>query len=80
MIEYQVSQHARDMLRERKISETWVKLAMEDPERQEMKAGGTVHYGRAIKECGGRYLRVFVSPDVKPPRIVPVFFDRACRV
>lgn len=76
MIDYQFSEHAYDMLRERNIQETWVKLAMEDPEKQEMMEDGTVHYIRAIEEHGGRYLRVVVNPHAKPQRIVTVFFDR----
>jgi hypothetical protein len=67
------------MLRERNIRESWVKLAMEDPERQEMMEDGTVHYIRPIEEYEWRYLRVVVNPDVKPKRIVTVFFDRRIR-
>ncbi len=66
MVEYEFSEHAHDMLKERNIRETWVKLAMEDPEKREPKGDGMVHYIRAIEECGGRYLRVVVNPDVKP--------------
>jgi len=76
MIKYQFSEHGCDMLRERNIREAWVKLAMEDPESQEMEEDGTVHYIRAIEEYEGRYLRVVVNPDVTPQRIVTVFFDR----
>jgi len=79
MIEYQFSEHAYDMLRERNIRETWVKLAIEDPERQETMEDGTVHYIRAIEEYEGRYLRVVINPHVKPQRIVTVFFDRRIR-
>ncbi len=70
------SEHAFDMLKERNIQEEWVKLTIEDPERKESKEDGTVHYIRAIKQYGGRYLRVVVNPDVNPKRIVTVFFDR----
>ncbi len=76
MIEYEFSEHASDMLKERNIQEDWVKLAMEDPERKEIKEDRTVHYIRAIEQYGGRYLRVVVNPDYKPQRIVTVFFDR----
>ncbi len=31
MMEYEFSEHAYDMLRERNIQEAWVKLAIEDP-------------------------------------------------
>lgn len=79
MIEYEFSQHAYDMLRERNIREAWVKLAIEDPEKKEPKDDGTVHYIRAIQQYEGRYLRVVVNPDVRPQRIVTVFFDRRIR-
>jgi ABC-type ATPase with predicted acetyltransferase domain len=79
MIEYEFSEHAYDMLGERNIHEDWVKLAIEDPERKERKDDGTVHYIRAIEQYGGRFLRVVVNPDVRPQRIVTVFFDRRIR-
>jgi hypothetical protein len=79
MTGYQFSQHANEMLKERNIQEAWVKLALEDPERQEMMEDGTVHYVRAIEEYGGRYLRVVVNPAAKPKRILTVFFDRRIR-
>lgn len=79
MIEYEFSEHVYDMLRERNIQEAWVKLAIEDPGKKELKADGTVHYIRAIEQYGGRYLRVVVNPDVRPHRIVTVFFDRRIR-
>ncbi len=40
-----------------------MKLAIEDPERKEMKEEGTVHYIRAIEQYGGRYLHLVVNPD-----------------
>ena len=72
----ELSEHASDMLKERKIQEGWVKLVIENPEREEIKEDRTVHYVRAIEEYGGRYLRVVVNPDYKPRRIITVFFDR----
>ncbi|MEM4406603.1 MAG: DUF4258 domain-containing protein [Candidatus Methanomethylicaceae archaeon] len=79
MTEYEFSEHAYNMLRERAIRESWVKLAIEDPEKKELKDDGTVHYIRAIEQYGGRYLRVVVNPDISPQRIVTVFFDRRIR-
>lgn len=79
MNEYEFSEHAYDMLRERNIQEFWVKLRIENPEKKEPKDDGTVHYIRAIEQHGGRYLRVVVNLDVKPPRIVTFFFDRRIR-
>ena len=76
MSEYQFSEHAYDMLLERNIQESWVKLAMDDPERQETMDDGTVHYIRAIEEYGGRYLHVVVNAAATPRIIVTIFFDR----
>lgn len=78
MVDYEFSEHAYDMLKERNVREAWVKLTMEAPEKQE-RHGGMVHYVRAIGEYEGRYLRVVVNPDVKPQRIVTRFFDRRLR-
>jgi len=79
MVDYEFSEHASDMLRERKLRETWVQLALEDPEKKEPMEDGPVHYIRSIAQFGGRYLRVVVNPGVKPQRIVTVFFDRRIR-
>lgn len=75
MFEYEFSEHAYDMLKERGIREEWVKLTVENPEKKEPKDDGTIHYIRAIEEYGGRYLRVVVNPDVTPQRITTLFFD-----
>ena len=53
MIDYEVSEHAYEMLRERNIEEAWVKLAVENPDTKEAKDDGTVHYVRAIEEIWG---------------------------
>ncbi|MDI6816347.1 MAG: DUF4258 domain-containing protein [Actinomycetota bacterium] len=79
MIEYEFSEHAYDMLKERNISETWVKPAMEEPEMKESKDDGTAHYVRAIEEHEGRHLRVVVNAYANPWRVVTVFFDRRLR-
>lgn len=79
MIEYEFSEHAYDMLKERNIKKEWVKLAMEVPEKRELKEDGTIHFIKAIEEYGGRFLRVVVQPDAKPLRIITIFFDRRLR-
>ena len=50
MMEYEFSEHASDMLKERYIRDDWVKLALEDPERKEVKEDGTVHYMGTIEQ------------------------------
>ena len=79
MSEYEFSEHAREMLKERGIQESWVRRAIEQPATQEPKEDGTVHYIKVIDEFGGRYLRVIVNPDVDPKKIVTQFFDRRLR-
>ncbi len=77
--EYEFSDHAYDMLKERNIEQLWVKWTIENPERREPKDDGTIHYLRSIEQYGGRYLRVVVNPDARPQKIVTVFFDRKIR-
>jgi len=79
MIDYEFSEHAYDMLRERNIQEGWVKLTIENPDKKEPKDDGTVHYIRSIERYGGRHLRVVVDPKVSPNRIITAFFDRRIR-
>ena len=76
MISYQLSSHAGDMMRERDIRELWIRMTFETPDMTEQKLDGTIHYIRAIKENGGRYLRVIVNPAFDPALVVTMFFDR----
>ncbi|MFH1485438.1 MAG: DUF4258 domain-containing protein [Chloroflexota bacterium] len=76
MPDYEFSEHAYVMLKERNIQEVWVQRAIENPDVKEEKQDGTVHYLRAIPEHGYRYLRVVVNPEAEPQRVVTLFFDR----
>jgi len=76
MDDFVYTEHALDVLEERKIKENWVQSALEDPERKEQKEDGTVDNLRSIEEFDNHYLRVAVNPDTQPPRIITVFFDR----
>ncbi len=73
-MEYKLTTHARDMIKERQISENWVEDAMSNPDHTEEKEDGTTHYIKKIVEYGNRYLRVIVNP--KGFLVVTVFFDR----
>lgn len=75
MTKYGVSSHAREMMRERRIEEKWVRLTLENPDHSQKKNDGTVHYVKAIGECEGRFLRVVVNPAKR--KVVTLFFDRA---
>jgi ribosomal protein L7Ae-like RNA K-turn-binding protein len=73
---FELSTHAREMLRERKIAEEWVQRVLETPSRKKKAKDGNIHYTKPIREKDGRVLRVIVNPDVDPQRVVTLFFDR----
>jgi nitrogen fixation protein FixH len=76
MQDFVYTEHALAVLGERKIEDSWVRLALQDPERKERKEDGTVDYLRPIEEFGNRYLRVAVNPRKQPATVITVFFDR----
>lgn len=77
MSDFIFSEHANDMLNERKINKAWVDLAVNDPDtKQDNSVDGTVHYIKRIKEYNNRYLRVVVNSSDQPIKIVTLFFDR----
>ena len=76
MNELEWSQHAKEMLIERRLREEWVVGAIAFPDRSEVHGDGSTHYIKAVPEHGGRFLRVIVNRDKSPNRIVTAFFDR----
>jgi hypothetical protein len=75
---YQLSNHAMDVLAERKIAAGWIVRVLAAPDRTEadrFDAKLTHALGR-IPERDGRVLRVVYNGSVQPPRIVTVYFDR----
>ncbi len=70
------SQHAEDVIHERRISMEWVSRAIESPAAVEEHADGTVHYLARIEEREERVLRVVVRAGSSPPRVVTAFLDR----
>jgi len=70
------SGHAKDMLRERNISEEWMWRAIDTPDWTEIGADNNTHYIKSIPEYGERFLRVVVNHHVTPKRVVTLFFDR----
>ena len=67
------------MLKERGISEEWMRATLTSPEREETDAEGNIHYFRAIPEYGGRVLHVVVNPNTDPHEVVTLFFGRRFR-
>lgn len=56
MIDYELSEHAAHVLRERDIAEAWVTMAIENPDRTEQRPDGTVHHFKRIEESSPRSL------------------------
>ncbi len=75
----ELSKHALDMLKERKIPEEWIWRALKNPDWKETKDDGNIHYFKGILEHGNRALHVIVNINVSPNRVVTVFFDRKAR-
>ena len=79
MSEFEISEHARQMLEERGILEAWLRRTVDNPDRVEVGTDRNYHYIKAIAEHGDRFLRVVVNPYVNPRRVVTLFFDRRLR-
>ena len=79
MPEYTFTVHARDMLREREISEELVSQALNLPDEKNMGKDGNMHYFKSLPERGKQVLHVVVNENVKPYRIVTLFLDRRRR-
>lgn len=73
-----LTQHANEAMRERGILVEWVERAFEHPQLREPDPHDTAIERRycQIGECANRVLRVAVNASVEPNRVVSVFFDR----
>jgi hypothetical protein len=80
-MDYTLSQHAQDTMRERKIDPAWLAAAMSAPEAtvQHRDDPTLIHALRCIPEFGNRVLRVIYNQTRTPPHIVTVYFDRTIR-
>ena len=78
-MDFTLTSHAEEMLKERAISESWVKRAIETPDWENVGADNNTHYFKRIPEHEGRVLHVVVNRSVSPGRVVTVFFDRKAR-
>ena len=75
---YELTQHARDVIEERQIAVEWLERALANPTLTERSKIDTELESRfaVIPEFGNRVLRVIVNTQVVPERIVSVYFDR----
>jgi len=80
-MDYTLSQHAQDTVRERKIDPAWLAAAMSAPEAtaQHRDDPTLIHALRCIPEFGNRVLRVIYNQTRTLPHIVTVYFDRTIR-
>ena len=76
--DFVLSEHARTVLQERRISMAWVSEALSNPERLEndRRDPDLVHALRPIPERSDRVLRVVYNSRSRPPCVVTAFFDR----
>jgi hypothetical protein len=72
--EWPFSQHLIEDPEGRRIPESWIRRTVRFPDRRRREPDGTVHYIKASRDFGGRYLRVITNPDRQ--LILTAFFDR----
>ncbi len=75
------TRHARDMLRERRIEESWVERTVLQPESVEtdVRHPERSRAFRRVPERDGRMLRVVYAREEDDLRIITVFLDRTRR-
>jgi hypothetical protein len=78
---YELSQHARDVLQERHIPVEWMERVIGKPALVEASATDPMVESRLaqIPEHGNRVLRVVINKTVVPQRVVSVYFDRTMK-
>ena len=78
-MDFRLSIHAQDTLKERNISEEWVWRTVNDPDWENTGEDKNIHYFKSIIEHEERILHVVVNPRVSPKKVVTAFFDRRAR-
>lgn len=78
-MDFKLSKHTQDMLKEREIPEEWVWRTIDKPDWKNMGEDNNTHYFKGIPEHDGRILHVVVNPHVSPRKVGTVFFDRRAR-
>jgi predicted esterase YcpF (UPF0227 family) len=78
-MEFILSEHTEDVLKERNILKEWVWRTLGKPDGENVGDDEKLHYFKSIAEHAGRILHVVVNPHVSPQKVVTVFFDRKAR-
>ena len=78
---YELTRHARERVRERKIELAWIERALTRPDRTEPDEvdPDLEHRLAIIPEKGGGVLRVVCRPGADPLRVVTAHFDRGMK-
>ena len=77
--DFKLTEHARDMIKERDIQEEWVWRTIDNPDKTEIGKDEHTHYYKAISEMRSRILHIVVNHNVSPNKLITVFFDRRAR-
>lgn len=78
-MDFKLSKHTHDMLKEREIPEEWVWRTINNPDWYNKGSDNNIHYFKCITEHEGRILHVVVNPHDSLRKVVTVFFDRKAR-
>ena len=80
-VNYVLSQHAADVMREREIKREWLEAALAAPAlRQPHETDPALSYALlSIAERDGRVLRVVYKHIIEPWKVVTVYFDRTMK-
>lgn len=77
-MEYELTQHAQEVIAERGIRPEWLERVLESPGRthNDPLDENLEHRFGKIKEYGNRVLRVVINKGSRPIRVVTAYFDR----
>jgi hypothetical protein len=78
-MEIEFTQHARDVIAERRLDFDWIARTMKAPQLVQDAADGTRHFLARVPEQEGRVLRVVVNSQADLPIVVTAFLDRRMR-
>ena len=78
---YQLTQHAKDMLQERGIALEWLERVLDNPVtvHPDPTDGALEHRLGKIAEFNDRILRIVVNIKVNPARVITAYFDRTMK-
>ena len=81
VVEYVLTKHAKDIIKERNIELSWLEMVINDPELVEPDSiDHDLEHRLGRIECyGNRALRVVLNIKKSPVEVVTVYFDRTMR-